>query len=188
MHDLALPIDLLDNHSTNVRLTIGDCVARLTDTEMLLHSTRIGHQCGKPTYKSQTTQHSTNSVLKLKSSTVPAPVRRGVLFTDHSYTGRLVQQGVPSAIQSTSGDENMDAESGSTNGFRCETDQEVADLAIVWAFQHGLVSHFFHNSRCGTATCCLLIGSHQYSNTSQTSDSSFTEKTQLHKTVVVGSM
>lgn len=40
-----------------------------------------------------------------------------------------------------------------TDKIRWEEDQELVDLAIVWALQHGLVSRIFMHRRS-----CLVVG------------------------------
>ena len=113
---------------------------------MLLHSTHIGHLCTKLRHKSQTRPHSTITLLNFAKSSLAVPVRRGVSVHFPNCTRRLAQSGVSSASRFTM--ETVDAKTrikqlDTTNRIQWEEDQELADLAIVWALQHGLVSRLF---------------------------------------------
>ena len=114
-----------------------------SNSEMPLHITHIGYRCAQPIHKSQTTPHSIVSLLTFEKSPLGVPFRRGVSIAFRNCTRRLVQPGVVSATGATM--ETMDAKPriqqlDTTDTMRWEEDQELVDLAIVWALQHGLVS------------------------------------------------
>lgn len=145
---------LLTNHSPYrlISLTQPDrqhhlrCLAGPSKSEMPLHSTHIGNRCTQPIHKSQTTSHSIVSTLRFEKSPLAVAFRRGVAPAFQNCTRRLVQSGVVSATGSTM--ETTDAKTriqqlDTTDTMRWEEDQELVDLAIVWALQHGLVSRLF---------------------------------------------
>lgn len=103
---------------------------------MLIYSNHIGHQCAKPTCKLEPTLHPTASVLKLCTSPL-APVYRGVLPAYKTSIGRSAQMDVSSAAAASS--QTVITECDATNSIRPETTQEMVNLAVVWACQHGLV-------------------------------------------------
>ena len=111
---------------------------------MLLHSTRIGHQRTTLGHKSQTKAHSTTVFPNFGKPSLAVPVRRRVLEPLPNCARRLAQSGVLSATHFTM--EAVDAKSriqqlDTTDRIQWEEDQELVNLAIVWALQHGLVSH-----------------------------------------------
>lgn len=115
-------------------------------TEMLLYSTHIGHQCTKLTAKSQTKPYSTTALPNFGKPSLAVPVRRGVSVPFSNCARRLAQSRVLSAKQFTM--ETVDAKSrikqlDTTDRIQWEEDQELVDLAIVWALQHGLVRRLF---------------------------------------------
>ena len=138
-----IPIDLLWQAPSNTNFR---GLASPSSIEMLLHSTHIGCKCTKQRHKLQTKPHSTTTLPNVGKSALAVPVRRGVSVPFPNCTRRLEQSGVLSATRFTM--ETVDAKTrikqlDTTDRIQWEEDQELVDLAIVWALQHGLVSRLF---------------------------------------------
>ena len=149
---IILPIDLLEQ-ACQPMLSILLSSWPVT-TEMVIHSNHIGHQCARPASKLQPSSHlTTASVLKLASSPL-APVCRGVSPAYKKSIARSAHLAVSSAAAPSL--PSMVVESDTTNSIRLETTQDLVDLAVVWACQHGLVGDRMFHHMCYVVCRCVV--------------------------------